>query len=152
MRELQHGEKLAAAAVYTPNIRRFVVSGQKLAGSEVPVTVELRFWKDELWIYLTYFEAADKARVLAWLEKQYGPPDHSRDERPLWAGDRILILGELVRGWFTVQDETISRKAQTWFAEAAAAGHAGKHMPLKATPPATATGGAPTPAGSPPVP
>jgi hypothetical protein len=150
LQELRPGEKLAAAAVYTPNIRRFVLRGQKLAGTEKPATVELRFWKDQLWLYITYFDTADTSGVVAGLEKQFGPPDHNEGERPLWTGDRTLIVGELKRGWFTIQDETISRQAQTWFSEAAAASQRERHLPLKgATPAAVAPGGPATPPAPP---
>lgn len=143
MQELRQGEKLAAAAIYTPNIRRFVLKNQKIAGTDKPTTIELRFWKDQLWLYITYVDEADSNGVIAGLEKQYGPPDHNEGGRPLWAGDRTLILGEFPRGWYTIQDETVSRQAQTWFGEAAAAANSERHLPLKnvtpvpaATPPA----------------
>jgi hypothetical protein len=143
MRELRQGEKLAAAAVYTPNIRRFVLENQKIAGTDKPATIELRFWKDQFWLYITYVDEADAKGVIAGLEKQYGPPDHNENGRPLWGGDRTLILGEFPRGWYTIQDETVSRQAQTWFGEAAAAANRERHLPLKNVTPAPA---APAPA------
>jgi hypothetical protein len=138
MRELRQGEKFAAAAVYTPNIRRFALENQKIAGRDKPTTIELRFWKDQLWLYITYVDEAESSAVIEGLAKQYGPPDHNEGGRPLWAGDRTLILGEFPRGYYTIQDETISRQAQTWFSEAAAAANREQHLPLKNTTPAPA--------------
>jgi hypothetical protein len=152
MRELQLGEKLAAPAVYAPSIRRFVLADQKLAGSEKPVTVELRFWKDQFWLYVTYFEEAYVDAVMAGLVQRFGPPGHGQPDRPLWAGDRTVILGEFKRGYVTIQDNGVSQQAQTWFTEALEATRHERRLPLKAVTPAPSAPAGPTgvPATKPP--
>jgi hypothetical protein len=118
MEEIRGAETIAAPAVHAPNIRRFVLRQQKLSGTDVPITVELRFWKDRFWLYITSFEAGDRERVFSALTRRHGPPDRGGQAQPIWAGNDTTILGEIERGWFTTQSQVIGRQTQTWFTDA----------------------------------
>jgi hypothetical protein len=144
MKELSGSESLGEPIVQTPNITRYVLRDQPLDGEKIDV--ELRFWKDQLWFYVGYFDPKDADRVASLLSKRHGPPDRKTETRVLWNGDKTMIVELKSHGRFTVQDKGVSRQAQTWFMDALKASR--RPRTLKRSPQPSAQTPVPTAKGS----
>src|SRR5262245_51642523 len=67
-------ERFAAAFPYGPLFPRYYRPDVKLPGLPHPVALELRFFKEELWVIVAYFGDNSNEQILAFLNKRYGPP------------------------------------------------------------------------------
>jgi len=131
---LQPGQTLGASAVAGPDISRVVLKNHKVEGLAKPTTVELRFWKKQLWGVIVYFGDNSDAEVVALLEKQFGKSENPDPKQMLWVGTATQTTASLRQRWYGSNDQKLSKEAQTWFMNALK-GH-GHDAPPAAAPPA----------------
>ncbi len=104
-------ENLGASPVISPLAVRQLLSNQKVPGLKKPVLVELRYWKEKLWVIVVYFGQNPADEVMAALKKQYGEPSTSSRE-PVWRGKKANVMTNLMPGWYAIADNELSRDAQ----------------------------------------
>jgi hypothetical protein len=109
-------KSLGAAVAEGQFIARRVLWKQKLPGLPEPTDVELRFWKNQLWVVITYFGANDLDTVLKTLTERYGPPQGDPGT-PVWTGAKSTVIVAAKARWYSVHDNAISKEAQTIFIE-----------------------------------
>lgn len=114
LEELKKG--LGAVVVEGPLITRWVLWKQELPGLPQPTDVELRFWKNQLWVVIVYFGANDLDTVVKALTERYGPP-RGKPASAVWQRARSTIIVAGKAKWYSVQDNAISREAQAVFIE-----------------------------------
>lgn len=134
--------QLPSAAFVSPHLGRFLLKGEQIPGLSKPVDVELRFWEGKLWAYLVYFDKADKAAALQYLEKTYGMRTSGIEDRPIWGGEKVTLQAVGEAGWFGATDNALSDQARAWFFTALTGNPEGNKPPDVA----------PTPLGAAPVP
>ncbi len=115
MRQLDR-EQLGATVLYHPQIQRYHQPDVQLAGLPQAVSLELRFWKGQLWVVIGYFAADATEAILAFLEQRYGKPS-STQPGPTWVGKKITIVAAPEQQWFSVSDNTIGQEVQALFRE-----------------------------------
>jgi hypothetical protein len=109
-------EMLGAATVQSPHVKRYLLRDQKVAAVEQPTKVELRFWKDRLWVIVVYFSALDLENVKTMLTQRYG--DLQGGRLSLYRTmELVTIVLDAKKRWYSIADDAISREAQTFFAE-----------------------------------
>jgi hypothetical protein len=151
-------KSLGAAVAEGRFITRRVLWHQQLPGLPDPTDIELRFWKNQLWVVIVYFGNNDLNTVVKMLTDRYGPPQGDPGS-PVWSGPTWTAILAAKARWYSVYDNAISKEAQAVFMEdlksslerraAARRGRAnegGEHVPastapLSVTPPATVTAG-----------
>jgi hypothetical protein len=151
-------KSLGAAVAEGRFIARRVLWKQKLPGLPEPTDIELRFWKNQLWVVIVYFGSNDLDTVVKVLTERYGPPQGDPGS-PVWSGAKSTVIFAAKARWYSVHDNAISKDAQAVFMEdlkrsieqraAARRGRAaaeGEHVaatagPLLATPAAPVTPG-----------
>lgn len=109
-------ESLGATPVFSPLIARQSLSDQKVLGLAHPVTVELRYWKDQLWVVIVYYGANDSTAVNEALRKEYGKPDQSSADQ-VWKGKKTLVNTANRERWYAMSDNAIAHDAQMAFME-----------------------------------
>lgn len=109
-------ESLGATPVFSPYIVRQSLSDQKVLGLEKPVTVELRYWKDQLWVVIVYYGANDIKDVNEALRKQYGKPNQTSSDQ-VWQTDKVLLNTANRERWYAISDNAIAHEAQVAFME-----------------------------------
>jgi len=105
---------LCAAVVRSPFIQRFVLRQEKLAGLPKPVDVELRFWKDKLWVAIVCYGDVPEAKVMEALRKQHGEPTPGGT---LWPGRKSTLMISGRQRWYSVFDNALSEEAARLFME-----------------------------------
>lgn len=118
MKPLTNDQRMPAASFASPHLRRFVFEGYQLEGVAAPLKVELRFWKDQLWAFLVYFQKDDAAEVLQALAKRYGEHTSGTAERPIWKDGRVTLQTVSNAGWYGATSDAISEDARAWFFKA----------------------------------
>jgi hypothetical protein len=98
-------------------LARYVLRGVEVPELKRPSDVELRFWKDRLWLYIVYYGAENDAAAVAALTKRLGPPNGTNPQKPGWTGEKSTVFVETSLHWYSVSDNTISKDAQAWFIE-----------------------------------
>lgn len=156
MTPLADDVKMPSASFSSPFLKRFLVKDYAIEGLSLPVDVELRFWKDQLWAFLVYFKEADRQAALDYLEKTYGKHPTGTDSRPIWRGDKVTLQSMSEGGWFGATDNALSDDARAWFfkaltgnaegnaAASTASSPAATGSPAATTPPAGGTPAAPS--------
>jgi len=135
MRELR-GKGKERAIVEGPFIRRFAVRGVKPFGLAKATDMELRFWKDQLWLAIFQFGDNSESEVRAALEKRFGAKP-SVAAQAFWDATNYSVALQVKPRWFSIQDPALTSEAQRWFLELMG-------RKVKAPPP--------TPAAAPPTP
>lgn len=105
-------QRLGAPVVEGPLISRHVLWKQNVPGLNQPADVELRFWKNQLWVVIVYFGANDLDSVLRALTDQYGAPNKGDPRAPVWSGARSTIIVSAKAKWYSMHDNAISKDAQ----------------------------------------
>lgn len=106
---------LGAPTLDSPYLSRLLLENQSFPGLPKPIDVELRFWKDRLWIVHLYTRDNPPEAVRAMLVERLGPP-HSEHPRTLaWANETTTVHGQLALRWIAITDVEISREPQAWF-------------------------------------
>jgi hypothetical protein len=97
-------------------VSRFVLRGVVPVGLQKSTDVELRFWKERVWIGIVYFGDNRDEDVRAALEKRYGEIEKSTDQ-PWWSTDEYAVTAQMARRWYSVQEPKMSAEAQSWLVE-----------------------------------
>lgn len=105
---------LGAAVVSGPFVKRFLLPGMKHPGLAKPTDVELRFWKDRLWVAIVYFGDNPEAKVLEALRKQNGEPEPGSNS---WTGRKSTVVFVPRQRWYSVGDNAITQEVQQLFME-----------------------------------
>jgi hypothetical protein len=108
MEELKKG--LGATVIEGQFITRQVLWKQKLPGLPEPTDIELRFWKNQLWVVIVYFGANDLDTVMKVLSERYGPPPGD-PATPVWSGAKSTVILAAKVKWYSVHDNAISKDA-----------------------------------------
>ncbi|MBI1817918.1 MAG: hypothetical protein HYR72_23315 [Deltaproteobacteria bacterium] len=109
-------EELGAAVALSPFIQRYHQTEVKLRGLSYPVALELRFWKEKLWVIIVYIGGNSADQVQRWLEQRYGKPTTTAPD-PVWVGKQTQIVATLKESWIGINDNVLSTEAQTVFME-----------------------------------
>ena len=136
MREVS-GRVGGLSSVDGPSVRRFVLQGAKPFGLKKPTDMELRFWKDQLWLVIFQFGDNADTEVRAALEKRFGAKPGAL-EQAFWTGPDYDAALQMKPRWFSLQDPGLTAEAQRWFLEVM-----GRKV---ATPPASPAVATPAPA------
>jgi len=107
--------RLNAAAIQSPHLMRQVIGDYKLGNVPTPVQVELRFWRDQLWAVVVYYDRGESEAVLKYLDETYGPRTSGAPERPIWSDDRVQLQVVTTGGWYGATSKPISEDARAWF-------------------------------------
>jgi hypothetical protein len=108
MEELKKG--LGATVIEGRFIARQVLWKQKLPGLPEPTDIELRFWKNQLWVVIVYFGANDLDTVMKVLSERYGPPPGD-PATPVWSGAKSTVILAAKARWYSMHDNAISKEA-----------------------------------------
>lgn len=109
-------EYLGSSPVLSPLVHRQALRDMKLPWLQHPVTVELRYWKDRLWVVIVYYGENSQEEVVEGLRKQYGPPDISGHDA-VWRGAKVTVNTANRERWYAIADLELSREVQAVFAE-----------------------------------
>jgi len=109
-------EHLGATPVKSAYIVRQVLPDQTVAGLPAPTNVELRYWKDKLWVIIVYYGANSNNDVAEGLNKQYGKPTISGQDS-IWRGQKVQVNTVMRERWYAIADLALSGEAQKVFAE-----------------------------------
>lgn len=106
---------LGASALGGPYIDRLALRKQPVPGFDTPTTVELRFWKDQLWGVIIYFGDNDQEKCKAYLAETFGPTTATNPDNPVWEGEKVTTIGVYKQGWYGSSDNALSQQATAWF-------------------------------------
>jgi hypothetical protein len=109
-------KSLGAAVAEGRFIARRVLWKQKLPGLPEATDIELRFWKNQLWVVIVYFGSNDLDTVVKALTERYGPPEGD-PASPVWSGAKTTVILAAKARWYSVHDNAISKDAQAVFIE-----------------------------------
>jgi hypothetical protein len=107
-------ENLGAAPINGPNVVRLEVPNQQIKGLKSPVPLELRFWKNRLWVIIVYFRENGAEDVLANLKTTYGDP-HLTTRDPYWSGEKVSLMTAMQERWYALTDNALSKEVQEDF-------------------------------------
>jgi hypothetical protein len=113
---LLEGEQLGAAVAFSPYIQRWSQPGIKLAGLANEVSLELRFWKERLWVVIAYYGANTAEDITSFLTKRHGAPTSTQPDAS-WNGKEVVIITSPQERWFSYNDLTLSAEVQAVFME-----------------------------------
>jgi hypothetical protein len=136
-------ENLGATAIYSPDIVRQVLADQKVGGLSQPTNVELRYWKNKLWVIIVYFGQNSAESVNESLVKQFDKATISSTDY-VWQFPKVMVNTANRDRWYAMADTALSREAQAAFAEdmrKAAEQRQTQQAPAAAPPPAPAPAG-----------
>lgn len=94
-----------------PDLQRQVLWKVRLKGLPEPVDIELRFWKDRLWMFLFYTGKNSAPKVTQYLQREYGPPATGGLD-PAWVWPGRTLVNQSGHGWFALSDKEIGKEAQ----------------------------------------
>jgi hypothetical protein len=115
MRKLDK-EHLGATAVMSPLMPRYYQPEATVRGLAEPIALELRFWKDQLFVVIGYYGGNSHEAVVKWLERRYGKPTHTQPD-PTWIGKQISIVTTPGEAWFSLNDSKLAAEAQAMMQE-----------------------------------
>ncbi|MBI4518183.1 MAG: hypothetical protein HY699_20465 [Deltaproteobacteria bacterium] len=115
MRKMNDSENLGAATILSPLLQRYHQLGVKLSGLSKPVSLELRFWKEQLWVVVVYFGENSRDDVVRMLKKRYGEPTFTQPD-PAWNGKQVGVGYAPKEGWFSVGSIPIASEIQNMMA------------------------------------
>ena len=110
-RRLNSLENLGAVPVTGPAVVRYVLENQKIPGFSKPVRVELRFWKNRLWVVIVYYGENAAEQVVAAVKKQVGDPEN-RNAEPVWTGKKTTVSMANRERWYALSDNAVSKEVQ----------------------------------------
>jgi hypothetical protein len=116
VRTLVGMESLGAAPVGGPYVVRQAFSAHAVEGLPEPTTVELRYWKDQLWVVVVYYGNNSAEVVQEALRKRHGPPDLASNDS-LWRGEKVQVNTVNRERWYALADKALSAEAQKLFSE-----------------------------------
>jgi hypothetical protein len=135
-------ENLGATPVYSADILRQVLADQQVPGLKVPTNVELRYWKNKLWVIIVYFGQNGGEAVNEALTKQFGKPTITSTDS-VWQFPKVMVNTANRDRWYAIADTALSKEAQAAFMEDLR--KAAEQRQLQ-QPPAAAAPAAPVPA------
>jgi len=109
-------DNLGAPFLGGAHIDRLILDKQSVAGLPKPTTVELRFWKDQLWGVIVYFGDNTDQQVTDLLTKRLGPSQSKDPTRLTWVGTKTQTSATIKQRWYGVTDLALSKEAQAWLA------------------------------------
>lgn len=110
-------EQLGASSVGGPYVDRLALRKQAVVGLDQPTTVELRFWKNQLWTVIVYFGDNDLEHSRAYLLKTFGPPQGTDPNSPTWPGATVTTSATVKQRWYGTSDNGLLKEAAAWFAD-----------------------------------
>ena len=114
---LEQTAQLGASNVGGPYVDRLALRNYPVAGLDKPTTVELRFWKDQLWTVIVYFGDNDLEHSKAYLVKTFGPRRAGDSESPSWPGASVTTSATYKQRWYGTSDNAMSQQVAAWFAD-----------------------------------
>ena len=109
-------EELGATVVYSPYIDRYQVPEVHLSGLTQPVSFELRFWKQKLWVAIIYFGNNSTEDIVKLLTARYGSPTSTKPD-PAWVGKVAVVATSSKQKWFSVSDRVAGKEISTLLIE-----------------------------------
>lgn len=109
-------ENLGATPVFSPDIQRQLLIDQKVPEMKDPTKVELRYWKNKLWVIIVYYGQNTNEAVNEGLVKQFGKPSISSTDL-VWQFPKLTVNTSNRDRWYAIADTALSREAQAAFAE-----------------------------------
>lgn len=109
-------ENLGASVVYSPLVARQLLTDQSIPGLKKPVRVELRYWKERLWVIIVYWGENGWDDVKAHLVSQLGEPRASVAD-PFWRGEKVTVTTSVAGRWYALAEKTLSKEAQEAYME-----------------------------------
>lgn len=109
-------EELGAVVVYSPFIVRHQIRDVRLDGLAHPISLELRFWKEKLWVIIGYFGDNSTDEIIRWLNQRYGRPTSTKPD-PAWSGKIATVTMSSKQKWFSVADAVASKEISTLLIE-----------------------------------
>jgi hypothetical protein len=94
------------------DLQRQVLWKTPIKGLAEPVDIELRFWKDRLYMFLFYTGKNPAAKVTQYLQREYGPPA-SGGLDPAWVWPGRMLINQSAHGWFALSDKELGKEAQS---------------------------------------
>lgn len=113
IRTLEGLESLGATPLGGPYVVRQALSGQRVEGLAEPTTVELRYWKDQLWVIIVYYGENSADSVKEMLTKKHGPGAQGIR----WRSERVQVNAVDKERWYSLADAELSAEVQKLFAE-----------------------------------
>jgi hypothetical protein len=105
-------EDLGAALVGGPYVKRFVLRNHPVPGLQHPTNVEIRFWKDRLWVVIVYFGQNDYPSVVEALEKQLGSTSKGDEKSRVWIGEKTTSVASDREKYYSLADNDLSNEAR----------------------------------------
>ncbi|GIW41082.1 MAG: hypothetical protein KatS3mg076_1659 [Candidatus Binatia bacterium] len=133
-------EHLGAAAPLGPEFARQLLPEEKFPGLELPVSVELRYFRDRLYAVVVYWGANPAERVLDVLRRRYGP---APGPEPTWKGEKVTIATDVRGRWHAFWDNRLSQEAARVFTERLSGRSAPSSLEPRPSPKAVPTGEGP---------
>jgi hypothetical protein len=109
-------ENLGATPIYTADVVRQVIADEKVAGLDQPTNVELRYWKNKLWVIIVYFGQNGAEAVNEALLKQFGKPTVSSTDL-VWQFPKVLVNTSNREHWYALAELEMSKEVQAAFTE-----------------------------------
>ncbi len=109
-------EVLGATPVFSPFVVRQLIPSVALAGAPHPVPVELRYWKDKLWVIIVYNGQNSDEQMTDAFTALCGKPSADKPG-PAWFGEKVSISSAPKQHWYALADNALSKQAQELFAE-----------------------------------
>lgn len=130
---------LGAPTIGGPHVDRLLLEQQSVAGLPQPINVELRFWKQQLWIVHLYLQDNPADAVRAMLVARLGPPTDERPRTLTWVTDATTTTWQVELRWVAITDHALSREAQAAFRDVLGGGARPSAPGASATSPAVTT-------------
>ena len=106
-----------AAYFRSPQLARYLVTKVRVPGLQEPCTLELRFWKNQLWSAIIHYGTNKFSDVEAILRKEYGPLT-SKTGAPTWTFDTATVVTSPGQLWYSFDDNGIGKDVQGALVEA----------------------------------
>jgi hypothetical protein len=107
---------IGAAYVISPDLSRYVVPKIELPGLPGDSSLELRFWKKQLWSIIVYYGSTPFPTVLDYLRREYGPTAATTGD-PTWTLGKVAIVTSPGQMWYSLEDSEVSKEVRSaWLA------------------------------------
>ncbi len=107
-------ENLGATPVFGPLVVRQALDDQEAPGLPKPVLVELRYWKERLWVVIVYYRENSSEQVVGALKRDLGQPATSAAD-PYWTASNVTVMTDDRQRWYAITDNALSKEAQEAF-------------------------------------
>ena len=107
----------SAAYFRSPNLTRYWMTQVDVPGLQGQCSIELRFWKNQLWSVIVYYGTNAFSDVVENLQRTYGPPT-TKTHDSSWVLGTATITTSPGQMWFSLDDSEIGKDVQNALLEA----------------------------------